>query len=63
MFNEHVLHAYSMFFSDLVSNQHFFCVCVLRVEFQSKFYEGDGVSFQPFTFKELLKIDSIEDLK
>ncbi|KAL8619231.1 hypothetical protein ACOMHN_050012 [Nucella lapillus] len=33
------------------------------VEFQSKFYEGDGTLFQPFTFKELLKIDSLEDLK
>ena len=36
---------------------------VFRVEFQSKFYEGEGTLFQPFTFKELLKIDSIEDLK
>ncbi|XP_070185306.1 V-type proton ATPase 116 kDa subunit a 1-like isoform X4 [Littorina saxatilis] len=33
------------------------------VEFQSKFYEGDGVNFAPFTFKELLKMDSLEDLK
>jgi len=36
---------------------------LLRVEFQSKFYEGDGVNFQPFTFKEILKINSLEDLK
>lgn len=33
------------------------------VEFQSKFYEGEGTLFQPFTFKELLKINSLEDLK
>nr|KAG5697875.1 hypothetical protein BaRGS_017132 [Batillaria attramentaria] len=33
------------------------------VEFQSKFYEGDGHLFMPFNFKEILKIDSLEDLK
>ncbi|KAL8561658.1 hypothetical protein ACOMHN_001390 [Nucella lapillus] len=33
------------------------------VEFQSKFYEGDGVIFQPFTFKDILQISSLDDLK
>lgn len=43
-------------------NEKLMTVVICRVEFMSKFYEGAGYVFQPFSFKIILEgEDVVED--
>ena len=43
------------------AQQKIFFALFCRVEFQSKFYKGEGFPFQAFSFFEILKEEALEE--
>lgn len=54
------LHALRLHWFVLISKENNCCVLFFRVEFQSKFYKGEGYPFIPFSFRLLLDETPVE---